>query len=492
MLNLSTSIWKVILGFSLFRLVLALILPLTPQEAYYWSWSRDLSLSYFDHPPLASYSIWLTTLIFGHTIFGVKLAAVLWYLGFYVFVAKLVQEMFENEDLTFWVLIALNASIVFELYGFVITPDSPLIFAWAATIFSIWRLVHSGEAKWWYLAGFFMGLSWLGKYSGIMLVPSILMFVLISKEQRKWLLSPHPYLASLLSVVVFSPVLIWNVQHDWISFAFQGTRRTSGMGQWEPRFFLELLGSQLFILTPYLLVLVVAAYIRFGKKIFGAMEDKILLLFSSGFITISFFTLVSFRSLVKMNWLAPAYWSFVILGMYYLIQDPKRFKRVKIGIFSSFLFLALGVSVVTIPNIPLGEGNTWSGWKQTAGEISALSDSLDQAGESHFVYSTNYKASSLLKFYMEDQPRTYAQNIIGKHALQFDLWEGESDLIGQTGILAVDDRKEYRFKAKRIIPYFDEVTKYNRILIRNFNQDVRTIDIYLCKGYRGPEGEASE
>lgn len=485
MLNLSTSIWKVILGFSLFRLVLALILPLTPQEAYYWSWSRDLSLSYFDHPPLATYSIWLTTQFFYQTIFGIKLAAVLWYLGFYIVVAKLVQEMFDNEQLTFWVLIALSASIVFELYGFVITPDSPLIFAWAATIYSIWRLIDSGKVRWWYIAGFFMGLSWLGKYSGIMLVPSVLMFFLISKEQRKWLLTPHPYLASLVAVIVFSPVLIWNIQHDWISFAFQGSRRTSSMGQWELRFFMELLGSQLFMVTPYLLVLVVAAFIRYGKKIFGALEDKILLLVSSGFITIVFFTLVSFRSLVKMNWLAPAYWSFVILGVYYLIQDPKRFKRMKIGIFSSYLFLALGISVVTLPNVPLGEGNTWSGWEAAAEDISALSDSLWGEEEENFVFSTNYKASSLLKFYMVGQPETYAQNLIGKHALQFDIWGGEAELIGQTGILAVDDRREYRFKSKRITPYFGEVTKYKTIRIRNFDQDVRIIDIYICRGYKG-------
>ena len=458
---------------------------MTPQEAYYWSWGRDLALSYFDHPPLATYSIWLTTSILGHSIFSVKLAAVLWYLGFYILIAKMVQEMFADDRLTFWVLIALNSTIVFQLYGFVITPDSPLIFTWAATIYSVWQIIRTEDAKWWYIAGFFMGLAWLGKYSGIMLVPSVLMFVLISKQQRKWLLTVHPYLASLVAVLVFSPVLIWNIQHDWISFAFQGSRRTSGMDSWQLRFVGELVGSQLFILTPYLFVLVFAAFIRFGRKIFGEVEDKILLLISSGFVTMTFFILVSFRTLVKMNWLAPAYWSFAILGVYYLLQDPKRFKRMKIGITSSYLFLAIGIGVVALPNIPLGEGNTWSGWEQAADDITAISDSLDAAGDEYFIFSTNYKASSLLKFYMDDQPTTYAQNVIGRHALQFDIWGGHEDLVGQTGILAVDDRREYKFKSKRITPYFEAVEKYKTIKIRNFDQDVRTIQIFLCKGYLG-------
>ncbi|MBT4362413.1 MAG: hypothetical protein HOD11_15745 [Candidatus Marinimicrobia bacterium] len=142
-LGISVSAWKVILGFTLFRLFLALILPLTPQEAYYWSWSRDLALSYFDHPPLASYSIWFTTLIFGQTIFGIKLAAVLWYLGMNIIWATMIQEMFDNSRQSFWTLLALNASIVFELYGFVITPDTPLLFCWTATIYALWKLVQT-------------------------------------------------------------------------------------------------------------------------------------------------------------------------------------------------------------------------------------------------------------------------------------------------------------------------------------------------------------
>ena len=486
-LGISISAWKIILGFSIFRLFLAIILPLTPQEAYYWSWSRDLALSYFDHPPLASYSIWLTTLVFGQTIFGIKLAAVLWYLGMNILWAVMIEEMFNNSRQTFWTLLALNASIVFQLYGFVITPDTPLLFCWTATIYTLWKLVQSKNPKWWYFAGLFMGLAWLGKYSGIMLVPSVLLFAVISKEQRKWLLTPHPYLGVLLAILVFSPVLIWNAQHEWMSFAFQGSARASGMGQWKVKHFGELLGSQFFILSPYLFVVVFATLIRYGRKLFSGLEDKILLLLSSGLVTSAFFIAVSFRSLVKMNWLAPAYWSLIILGIYYLFQSPNRFNRMRTGIFSSIIFLGIGISVVAVPNVPLGEGNTWSGWKQAANEVNALQDSLKAEGDNPFIFSTNYKASSLLKFYLPGQPRTYAQDIIGKHALQFDIWPKEEELKGRTGLLVVDNRREYRFKSKKITPYFGDIKKLKRIRIENFGKLVREIDIYQCSDYKGIE-----
>jgi len=486
-LGIPLDTWKVILGFSLFRLFLALILPLTPQEAYYWSWSRDLALSYFDHPPLATYSIWLTTLIFGQNIFGVKFAAVLWYLGMNILWGSMIQGMFKNTSQTFWTLLALNASIVFELYGFVITPDTPLLFGWTACIYALWKLIESDHPKWWYVAGLMMGLSWLGKYSGIMLVPSVLLFTIVSKNQRKWLLTPHPYLAGLLAVLVFSPVLFWNVQHDWMSFAFQGSNRASGMGHWKIKHFGELLGSQFFMLTPYLFVLVIATLIRYGKKMFSGLEDKYLLLLNSGLFTTVFFFAVSFRSLVKMNWLAPAYWSLIILGVHYLFQYADRIKRMRIGIFSSFVFLGLGISVVALPDVPLGEGNTWSGWKQAASETDAIQDSLRLEGRETFIFSTNYKAASLLKFYLPGQPRTYAQDIIGRPALQFDVWPKEEELKGRTGLLVVDDRREYRFKSKRITPYFHAVKKLRTIRVDNFGQQVRKIDIYECTAYKGTE-----
>lgn len=484
-LGIPVAGWQVIFGFTLFRLFLAVILPLTPQEAYYWSWSRGLELSYFDHPPLASYSIWLTTLIFGQTIFGIKFAAVLWYLGMNILWGILIQEMFSHARQTFWTLMALNASIVFQLYGFVITPDTPLLFAWTACIFSLWKLIETEQPQWWYIAGLMMGLAWLGKYSGIMLVPSVFLFLLVSRQQRRWLRTPHPYLAAILAVLVFSPVLIWNAQHDWISFAFQGSTRASGMGSWKVKHFGELLGSQFFMLTPYLFVLVVATLIRFGRQLFDGLEDKFLLLLNSGLVTVVFFTAVSFRSLVKMNWLAPAYWSLIILGVHYLFQDPQRFKRFQVGISSSFAFLSLGISVVAVPNVPLGEGNTWSGWKQAATDAAVLQDSLENAGHNPFIYSTNYKAASLLKFYLPDQPRTYAQDIIDKPALQFDIWAKDEVLTGRTGLLIVDDRKEYRFKAKNISPYFSEVRKVRSITIKNFGDQVRKIDIYQCSNYTG-------
>ena len=68
----------------------------------------------------------------------------------------------------------------------------------------------------------------LSKYTALFLVPSVLLFLLADRAHRKWLLRKEPYLAFFLSLVIFSPVILWNYQHQWVSFAFQFSRRLLG------------------------------------------------------------------------------------------------------------------------------------------------------------------------------------------------------------------------------------------------------------------------
>ena len=124
---------------TLARLPVAALLGLCPDEAYYWVWSKRLDWSYFDHPPLATYSIALTTAVFGQTGFGIKLASVLWSLGWNLIWARLIIDMYADRRLAFWTLAALNLTVVYEVFGLGPTPDAPLIFAWSGAIWAIWR-----------------------------------------------------------------------------------------------------------------------------------------------------------------------------------------------------------------------------------------------------------------------------------------------------------------------------------------------------------------
>lgn len=473
--------------FTLLRLLMAATAPLLPQEAYYWTWSRHLDASYFDHPPLASYAIALSTSVFGQTVFGIKLAAVLWSLGWNVLWAKLIHDMFRDRRLTFWSLLALNLTPLYELYGFGPSPDGPLLFFWLATILSIWHLSLSGQARWWYLAGACMGLSWLGKYAGVLLAPVVLLYLLTSAQQRHWLKTPHPYLAFALAIAVFSPVLFWNFQHDWASLAFQSSRRVGEMGGLKPRFFVVLVFTQLLVLTPYLFTVSLAAAGRALRSgVARQLDDPSRLLALSALVPLLLFTAVSFRSNAKINWLMPAWWSLIILAMRYLLAQESKIRQLIWGLRSSAGVLLLIIAMSQVPNLPIpGDFNSWSGWKEAAARVDQLEARLQAQGEKTFVFSPTYKTSSLIWFYNAGQDRTYAQDIYGEKALQYDYFPRQQDLKGATGLLLVSDQRQSRIDLDKIRPFFDSIERIDVVETSAFQHETRRIEIYRGTNYHG-------
>jgi hypothetical protein len=481
------SIALLIAGFTLLRLLLAAAVPLLPQEAYYWSWSRHLDWSYFDHPPLATYSIALTTAVFGQTVFGIKAAGVLWSLGWNLLWARLILDMYADRRLAFWTLAALNLSVAYEAFGVGPTPDAPLIFAWTGAIWAIWRLSQTGNGKWWFAAGAFVGLSWLGKYSGVLLLPIVFVYLLTSPKQRHWLLKPQPYLAMALAAAVFTPVLVWNAQHDWVSLAFQSSRRVGEMGGFKPRYFLMLVGTQFLLLTPYLFVIAIGALFRGAREgVTGKLDDRARLLLLSGAIPILLFTAISFRSIVKINWLAPAYWSLVILAVRHVLSLDSGLRRLQRGLASSLAILLAAGIVVAVPNLPIaGDMNSWSGWDEAAARVEKAAFAARAEGKDVFVFSPNYKISSLIRFNLPGKPRTYAQDIYGAKALQFDYFPLDRSLKGATGILVLSDQDQGELDLERLKAWFDTVERVDVVEAKAFGKVTRRVEIYRATNYKG-------
>jgi hypothetical protein len=258
------------------------------------------------------------------------------------------------------------------------------------------------------------------------------------------------------------------------------------MGRWQPRHFAQLVGTQLAVVTPYLLVISMAAWfsaVRGWRALLR--DDGRLLLIASATVPLVLFTLTSLRSLVKPNWLAPAYWPLVILAVQARLAGGTVPRGLKLGLASSAaLLLAAGIAM-SWPHSRLGEANTWSGWPEAAHRVDQLQQELDQRGTSSFVFSTNYKNSALLAFHRLGHRRTYAQDVYGERALQFDFWPPEGLMAGATGILVVDDRRDQAVVPAELQTYFESVTKIDTVEVKGGGGSARRIDIYFCRGYRG-------
>ena len=128
------------------------------------------------------------------------------------------------------------------------------------------------------------------------------LFLLFSKEQRKLLLTKGPAIAFITSLIVFSPVILWNAGHDWVTF-----RHTAGQIHVAEGFtislssFLEFLGSQFGVITPLLFVLILISLWRLRKD----REGNFLFWFSIP--VLAFFLLKSIQAKVQANWALPGY-----------------------------------------------------------------------------------------------------------------------------------------------------------------------------------------
>ncbi|MBR0756725.1 glycosyltransferase family 39 protein [Bradyrhizobium jicamae] len=239
------------------RLIYAGVLDLRTDEAYYWTWSKESVLSFLDHPPMIAWFIRFGTAIFGDTNIGVRLGGIVAMAVTQLLLADIVRRVTRNNVRAVIVAVLMpEAALYYGLLMAKVAPDTALIPFAVAMLWSLVRLVQSDDGRWWLAAGLFAGLSLLSKFTAVMLAPAVLAFALVPDWRWRWLRSPYPYLAVVIAAAVFSPVLIWNAQHDWASFRFQAVRAVA-VHEFSFRTVGEYIGMQFglvgFVLLPVVL-----------------------------------------------------------------------------------------------------------------------------------------------------------------------------------------------------------------------------------------------
>jgi 4-amino-4-deoxy-L-arabinose transferase-like glycosyltransferase len=238
------------------RVIYASLLDLRTDEAYYWTWSKESVLSFLDHPPMIAWFIRLGTAIFGDTNFGVRFAGVLAMAVMQLLIADIVRRKTHDCRAVVIAVLMPEAALYYGLLMAKVSPDVALIPFATATVWALVRLAESDDGRWWLAAGAFAGLALLSKFTAGLLLPAVAAFMLVPRWRGRWLRSPYPWLAALIALVLFLPVLIWNMQHDWASFRFQLVRATA-THEWSLRTLGEFIGLQFglvgFILLPVVL-----------------------------------------------------------------------------------------------------------------------------------------------------------------------------------------------------------------------------------------------
>jgi 4-amino-4-deoxy-L-arabinose transferase-like glycosyltransferase len=304
----------------LLRFLAASSVGLGVGESYYFAAARHLSLSYFDQPPAAAFLAGVSLKLFG-AVSGLALRApfLLLFSGTTWLMYLTGRRLFGPWQ-GFWAALFLNLAPVFALStGVFFQPEAPLMFFWLACLACLVPLlVHPTPEpqpwRGWAVAGLMLGLAMLSKYSASFLVMGAGLYVITGRDRWRPFTRPGPYLALAIAALCFLPVLIWNAQHDWVSFLWQGRRGTNYHGIHFDWLLHNLLGQALELLPWIWLPLLVEPF-----RIFSCPDDERAarrLLLCVGLPPILLFSAVSAYAKIgdHFHWGTPGYLT-LLLGL---------------------------------------------------------------------------------------------------------------------------------------------------------------------------------
>ncbi|MGF1453303.1 MAG: ArnT family glycosyltransferase [Opitutales bacterium] len=465
-------------------------LDLSPDEAYYWNWSRHLDVGYFSKPPLIAWINAASTGLFGAHTWAVRFPAVLLGTGTLALLFFAARDLYGRRAawITLLLILATPANVAMN---FVMTIDSPLAFGWALAFWAMTRAFFlsrsrvdktengsdaegsesllsccAGPAFWWSLAGVGTVIATLSKQMGVFLAVLPILSLLALRKQPEGFWRRWPVLLTAVLVAAV-PVVAWNVANSFVTFTHTGEHFDAK--PWTPAEVLntlpEFLASQWGLLNP-VTATVLAAVIAGGLRRFRHLGDRERFLFVWGPMPLLIFVLLALRQRVHPNWPLVFYLPcFVLLGGCFAGEitrwSQSHLRRwLKPALVTGFAMVALMMALPPVlPALGLAGGrfdayHRMRGWHELANEtfpyLTAEVHGADQAGMSGLAmmsgkrpilaYTSRHPVDALT-FYLPGHPRVYRWSDQGIHT-QHELWPGPKIHFGKDALVFSDTKFE--------------------------------------------------
>lgn len=418
-------------------------------EAHYWDWSRQLDVAYYSKPGMVAWLIRASCSVFGDVMWAVRLPASVLSVGTSLCTYWLMRRLFASDRLALGTVALMHTVPMYIVGSLAMATDSPLFFFWTLTT-CFAALALFSEQRWaWLAMGLAGALGVLSKYAMPLWYVGLAIFLLTDRDARRWLRTPWPYIGLVLTLSAFAAPIIWNIQHDWVTFKHVG--RQTGVTATEGHWFINpllMIAAEAGIVGPILAVFIAIAAVQLirSRKVSDSSAlptdfraARFLLCIGGGYFLCCL--IASLRVEMEANWPAPAFVTLIPLGAWWLGNRWNEFARWKpvrgffwahivIGVIALVMVhqthhlyplavkFGLKARQVDLAQVIKSRGNAEYG--------QAVSDVLrDHPGA--FVLARKYQDASLLAFYVEGQPKTYniGSYLIGKERTrhsQFDVW----------------------------------------------------------------------
>ena len=284
------------------RAILAATADLAEDEAYYWLWSRHPALGYYDHPPMVAYWIRAGTAILGQTELGVRFVGLLSAIAGSYLLYLTSFSLFRDRSAAALCVIWMNATLLCNAAAILATPDTPLAFFAALTLFALAKLIETGRGPWWYAIGAALGLAFMSKYTAALLLPGLFLWMIATAEGRRWFARPEPYLGALLALIIITPAVYWNYAHNWASFAKQAQHSIKDKPANSLLSMAELAGGQAGLATPVIFIFCLFGSVFALIRGLRLRDARWLLLGAMSVPALAFFFVHAASQKIQPNW----------------------------------------------------------------------------------------------------------------------------------------------------------------------------------------------
>ncbi len=454
-------------------------------ELYYWLWGQHPGISYYDHPPLNAWLLGLTSLVLPRSLFSLRLLTLVSFAGtawiFYDWARRVAGAAWEG---VFWrSLLVYVSSATFGIYTSLATSDHILLVLvlFSAHFFLSYfaDVKEKGAGRLWqlYFGAVLLGFAGLAKYNAVFMGLGLVLLILFDARLRPLLRSPHLWLAGLIAVAMQSPILIWNLQHDFASFRFHLVERHTApfLSRIDFRYLGEFVLITMLVTSPFFVWGMVRFLTRplsgnFGRTAWGLA----LAVFAASTGTFLLVTLTD-----------EVFWWWALLGYILIIPFLGLVMRHPVLLWGHagfglvmtvFQFVSTSfVPVLFLLDRPDPTRARNYGWEQ-------IEEPLNRAVATYapdFVAAAKWETASFVGFATGNID---VVNIADRPS-QFDYWFDAAAHRGETALLVLYDNDMMRLAEAR----FERLTQVETIPVERFGYRFGSYNIYLAEGFRPAE-----
>ena len=510
------------------RGVLAAWMELGNDEVYYWTYALYPDWSHFDHPPMVGWVIQLFSLnLLLDSEFFIRLASVVFMTVNTYIIFRIGKEIKDARTGLYAALLYTASIYAFVITGIFIMPDTPLTLFWLLAVWMAIRYLkvkvpepvegptasktvlrpfegpqgpQAQQPKFLLLFGLFAGLAILSKYSGIFLWVGMGLYILIFC--RKQLKNPYLYVSLLISATCCIPILLWNLQYDFISLRFHG-ERVSLFGKPNFSTFGTELAGEFLYNNPVNFILAILAVIAAFKKKIPLEKSVVRLLLCIALPLVFVFLFFSLTRPTLPHWNSPAYVLLILLSACYLCDrntdSNKTPKAITAALSVLMLTLVVGVAEIKTGFIPLDKHTEpeqlgrddftldMYGWRQLGEKFADFREQKIAEGvmsEADGIVANQWFPLANLDYYVA---RPLGMRVMGlgwPEQLHKYLWindERGGFHLGEN-YWFLSDSRYFKDPKTTYQWYFKEIELVGMIEIERCGKPAKNFFVYTCKG----------